>query len=85
MISLSGNSFASRVSASIYSQIGMNELIVKSKNDYENLAIDLASNKNKLNTIKDKFKDKKNIEKIFNSEKLTKDLENIYLKLHKEN
>ena len=58
---------------------------MKSKNDYENLAIDLASNKNKLNTIKDKFKDKKNIEKIFNSEKLTKDLENIYLKLHKEN
>ena len=83
MISLSGNSFASRVSASIYSQIGMDELIVKSKKDYENLAIDLASNKNRLNTIKDKFKDKKNIEKIFNSEKLTKDLENIYLKLYK--
>ncbi len=85
LISLSGNSFASRVSASIYSQLGMNELIVKSKNEYENLAINLASNKDLLNKIKDKFKDKKNIEKIFNSEKLTKDLENIYLKLYKGN
>jgi len=83
MVSLRGSSFASRVSASIYSQIGMNKLIAVDKNDYENIAINLASNKVQLNKIKNEFKDKKKIENIFDTKKLTEDLENIYLKLYK--
>lgn len=84
MISLRGNSFASRVSASIYSQIGMDKLIAKNKNDYENLAVDLASNKIQLDEIKKKFKNKKRIDNVFDIEKLTKNLENIYSNLHKK-
>ena len=85
MVSLSGNSFASRVSASIYYQIGMSELIAKDKIDYEKIAVNLASNRNQLNMIRKKFKNKENIKKIFDSKKLTKDLENIYLKLYMKN
>ena len=49
LITMKGNSFASRVAASILSSINMSGLITDNINDYENLAIELGNNKYKLN------------------------------------
>ena len=81
-VSLKGKSFASRVSASIYSQIDLDELIAINKNEYVNIAVNLATNKNKLNKIREKLKNHKN---VFNTKDFTKNLEKIYLKLYKQN
>ena len=43
-----GNSFASRVSASLLNAIGLPELISHSEKEFENLALELANDKDKL-------------------------------------
>ena len=48
IIALMGKSFASRVSSSILNQVNMKELITTNTEDFQNLAIDIATNKNKL-------------------------------------
>jgi predicted O-linked N-acetylglucosamine transferase (SPINDLY family) len=85
MVTLKGNSFASRVASSIYSSINMNELIAKSEAEYENIAVDLANDKLKLEETKNRIK--KNIKKsnLFKSKEFTKELEKVYLEIFNEN
>ena len=85
VITLQGNSFASRVASSILTSINMPELITTKINDYENLAIKLGNDKSFLNKIKNKIKTNINKNLLFNSIKFTKDLENIYKKLLNKN
>ena len=75
-----GNSFPSRVASSLLTAINMTELITVNKEDYEGLALELALNKNKLKNLKIKLK--KNIisSSLFNTEKYTKDFENLLIK-----
>ena len=47
-----GKSFASRVSASLLNAIGLSELVTNSEKEYEDLAIELATNSTKLEEIK---------------------------------
>ena len=84
LITMKGNSFASRVAASILSSINMSGLITDNINDYENLATELGNNKYKLNEIKKKMI--RNVKKsnFFNSEIFTKNLESIYKDLIKK-
>ena len=54
-----GQSFASRVAASLLNAVGLSELITSNQEEYESLAIELAMNPNKLADIKEdiiKFK-----------------------------
>ena len=85
VITLQGNSFASRVASSILSSINMPELITTKIDEYENLAIKLGNDKSYLNEIKNKIKTNINKNPLFNSVKFTKDLENIYKKLLNKN
>ena len=85
VITLQGNSFASRVASSILSSINMPELITTKIDEYENLAIKLGNDKIYLNEIKNKIKTNINKNPLFNSVKFTKDLENIYKKLLNKN
>jgi len=85
MVTMMGNSFASRVAASIYSSINMNELIAKDKNEYEKIAFELGTNKKKLANLKNKIKAKTKECISINSIELTKNLENIYIKISKKN
>ena len=85
MVTMMGNSFASRVAASIYSSINMNELIAKDKNEYERIAVELGANKKKLTNLKNKIKAKTKECISINSIELTKNLENIYIKISKKN
>ena len=84
MIIMEGCSFPSRVASSIYSSIGLSELVAKSYLDYENIAINLANDKSKLLKIKDKIKIQMNKSYLFDLKEFTLNLENIYYKLLKD-
>src|ERR1700683_5190604 len=50
-----GNTFAGRVAASLLNAISLPELITRSREEYEALAIDLALNREKLQSIREKL------------------------------
>ena len=83
IITIKGNSFASRVASSLLSSVGLEELITKSGKEYEELAVKIAENKNFYKEIKDKLK--KNIidMPLFNSKLFTKKLESAYIEVYK--
>ena len=78
MVIMKGETFSSRVGASIYESIEMKELIVHNYKEYEKIAIELGNNKIKLNKVREKLKFNSQKFKIFESKKITKDLETIY-------
>ena len=83
MIIWKGNTYASRVASSIYSSIGMNELVANNRLEYENIAIELANNKLKLEKIKNKLIANTKKFNLFDNVKITKEIEKIYKRLNK--
>ncbi|BEI36383.1 tetratricopeptide repeat protein [Polynucleobacter sp. HIN7] len=82
ILTLMGQSFASRVAASLLNTIGLGELITFSQEEYEALAIDFAMAPNKLEDVKLKLRDNLQITPLFNTSLFAKNLEAIYLKMY---
>ena len=82
VITLSGETFASRVGASILNAIGLNELITLSDKEFEDLAIELANNPKKLQQIKNKLSNNKNSKPLFNTKLYAKNIESVFNKIH---
>ena len=78
-----GESFASRVGASLLYAIGLEELITKTKTEYENLAIKLATESGILKNIKNKLEKNKIKKPLFNTQLYTSNIETAYKKLYK--
>ena len=81
IITISGESFASRVAKSILNQVNLNGLVVSNEKDYQNLAIDLANNKSKLEEIKSNLRKSLKNTSLYNSKEFTKNLEDIYTEM----
>jgi protein O-GlcNAc transferase len=81
LLSICGNSFASRVSSSLLHSLHLDELITYNLDEYEKKAIDLFFNKNELKKIKDKLNINKKKNSLFNTKLVTKQIEDIYLNL----
>ena len=77
-----GNTFASRVTSSLLTSIGLYELITYNINDYESLAINISKNKNKINGIKNKLKRNKVLKPLFNTEEFTRNIEKAYSSIY---
>jgi predicted O-linked N-acetylglucosamine transferase (SPINDLY family) len=77
VVTCMGNTFAGKVASSLLNACKMKELITHDLNEYENLAIQLALNKEKLNSLKKKIINNKD-SVLFNSKLFTKNLENAY-------
>jgi len=77
-----GNSFASRMAASLLTAIDLPEMIVKTKKEYKDLAVELATNKEKLNQIKNKLKKNRLNSPLFNTELFKKNIEKLYLTMY---
>jgi len=77
-----GKSFASRVSASLLKAIDLPELITYSEEEFENLALDFANNKNKLHQVKIKLEKNKLSKSLFNTKLYTKNIESSYKIIH---
>ena len=77
-----GNSFCSRVSASILNALDLNELITKDDDEYKKLIIKLSNDKNKLLKIKEKINKNIATKPLFNSRLYTENLEKAYHKVY---
>jgi predicted O-linked N-acetylglucosamine transferase (SPINDLY family) len=76
-----GESFASRMAASILNAIYLPELITSTQEEYETLAIELAMNPNKLADIKLKLAKNRLTTPLFNTPLFTKNIEAAYIKM----
>ena len=83
VITYIGDSYASRVAASLLNAVDLPELITNSSQEYESLAIDLAQNKDKLSAIKDKLVSNLSISSLNDTPLFTKNLEKAYLEIYK--
>ena len=81
VLTLMGQSFASRVAASLLNAIGLPELITNTQEEYEALAIDLAMNPQKLTDIKLKLAKNRLTTPLFDTPLFTKNLEAAYIKM----
>jgi len=73
-----GESFASRVAASLLNSLGLTELITRNIQEYEVLAIDLAKNPDKLEAIKIKLKNNLETSPLYNTKLFTQNIEFAY-------
>jgi protein O-GlcNAc transferase len=82
VLTLVGDSFAGRVTASLLNAIGLPELITQNQEEYEALAIKLANNAQMLAAIKQKLVKNRLTAPLFNSLQFTQHLEQAYIKIY---
>ena len=82
ILTLKGNSYPSRMAASIVNAVNMPELITTSFEEYESLAIELAANPEKLKVIKDKLLSNLSTAPLYDTPLFTKNLEFAYNEMY---
>jgi predicted O-linked N-acetylglucosamine transferase (SPINDLY family) len=82
VLTMMGQSFASRVAASLLNAIGLPELITNTQEEYEALAIELANNPKKLADIKLKLAKNRLTTPLFDTPLFTKNLEAAYSEMY---
>jgi FkbM family methyltransferase len=78
LVTKMGETFASRVAASILKTMDLAELVTTNDEDYFNVALNLAQNPEKLAAIKQKIVEQKQISPLFDTQKFARDLERLY-------
>ena len=78
-----GGHFASRVSASILSTVGLKSLVAKNNNEYVRIASELALNPKKLKAVKKHLEDSKNTLPLFDIKTYVRELESSYMTIQK--
>jgi len=81
IVTVIGNSFASRVCASILTTLKLPELITNNITEYESLAVELALDDKKITKFKNSVKDSAKNSILFDSVNFTRNLEKLYLSL----
>ena len=84
VLTMMGKSFASRVAASLLNAIDLPELITNTQEDYEAMAVDLATKPEKLNTVRKNLLENRLIRPLFNTPLFTKNLEAAYIKMYEK-
>ena len=82
VLTLVGESFASRVAASLLNAVGITELITSTIEEYQTLAIDLAINSHKLEIIKQTLAVNRLTTPLFDTPCFAKNLEVAYIKMY---
>ena len=83
LLTCMGDTFASRVAASLLQCVNLPELTTHNLQDYEHTALDLTQNPQKLAQIKQKLIVSLESTKLFNPAQFARDLEQAYLQLNK--
>jgi predicted O-linked N-acetylglucosamine transferase (SPINDLY family) len=78
LVTLIGKSFASRMAASLLNSVGLPELITLTPETYESLAIELATNPQKLADIKTKLANNLSTCLLYNTKLFTQHIESAY-------
>lgn len=82
VLTYAGWSFASRVAASLLSAVGLQGMIAPSMTAYESMALELANDAVKLQSIKDKLNTNRLTAPLFDIALTTKHLEHAYEQMH---
>jgi len=77
-----GDTFAGRVAASLLGAIGLPELVTSSQTDYERLAIELATQPDRLAALRRKLADNRLTTPLFDTVRFTRHLEQAYAAMH---
>jgi len=77
-----GNSFASRMAASLLKAVNLPELITTTQEQYESLAIELATNPEKLTIIKTKLANNLATAPLYDTPLFTRHLESAYVEMY---
>jgi protein O-GlcNAc transferase len=78
VITLQGTHFASRMSSSILTVIGLSEMITHSLEEYESLAVRVSRNADELQAIRQKLARNRLTEPLFDTPRFAKNLEKAY-------
>jgi len=82
VLSCRGETFASRVAASLLNAVQLPELVAATPEDYERIAIDLAANRDKLAAIKRKLAANRSTAPLFDTESFTRHIEAAYVAMY---
>jgi len=83
LVTLSGNTFASRMAGSLLHAVGLPELITTNLEDYENLAVELASDPIRLGKLREQLKANRSSCVLFDSPLFVSKLEEQYRNISK--
>ena len=83
LLTCCGNTFASRVAASLLQRVNLPELISHNLQEYEQIALELAQNPQKLTQLKQKLNLNLENAALFNPTQFVRDLEQAYIQLNK--
>jgi len=83
LITLAGNAFAGRVGASLLQALNLPELITHSREEYESLAISLATNPEKFAVLKKKLSGNRSSAPLFNTPLFAGNIETAYQQMYK--
>jgi predicted O-linked N-acetylglucosamine transferase (SPINDLY family) len=79
VLTCSGTSFASRVAGSLLRAVGLPELITRSLEDYEALALKLARDPALLGSLREKLARHRDVHPLFDTERFTRHMEAAYM------
>ncbi len=82
VLTLMGESYASRMAASVLNALELPELIVRTQEAYESKAIELATDPAQLLEIRTKVQKNKFLSPVFNSKFVTKHIEAAYIEMY---
>ena len=84
VLTLQGETFASRVSSSLLNALGLPELVTKNSIEYEKKAIELGNNLTKIISLKKKIETNKLNKPLFNTKLFTNHIEQAYIEMQKK-
>lgn len=79
LLTCSGNSFAGRVASSLLRAVGLHEMITSTLNEYESVALNLATHPERLVQVKAKLARNRDVYPLFNTAEFTKHIEAAYV------
>ena len=82
LVTLRGESFSSRVSASFLANLGLSELIADSPQKYEALVLSLARDRQSLARLRRRLAEVRHETPLFNMDRLARNIEAAYLQMH---
>jgi predicted O-linked N-acetylglucosamine transferase (SPINDLY family) len=82
LLTLIGDTFAGRVAASLLTAVGLPELITTTPQEYEELAIELATNPERLAMVKDKLASNRATAPLFDTRRYTRHIEAAYIAMY---
>ena len=82
MLTYLGRSYQARMGASIVNALNLPEMVTNSLEEYESLAIELATNPDKLKKIKEKLQSNLTTAPLFDTPLFTKNIESAYTQMY---